>query len=251
MHLRRSPQRSARSPTLPPSRPDEWLIIRRREPRSAACLIIERRLQSPPEISPNAVVEYIDGDQSSCAAQLIKPPHPSGDVAYFVAINAVQNGGALRIADTLEEIFHRADADGATTAFIADRMAEAVEDATVMRYSRAATERLTEASPAVARLLRDMTLKSLAAAQGRLMILGRMMATERVASFLLELSERNDDDRHVELPMCRCDIGDYLGITIETVCRVLSDLRRRGVIEVSPHSITLLDRFALEAIGED
>ena len=47
-------------------------------------------------------MEYIDGDQSSRAAQLIKPPHPSGDVADFVAINAVQNGGALRIADTLE-----------------------------------------------------------------------------------------------------------------------------------------------------
>jgi len=33
--------------------------------------------------------------------------------------------------------------------------------------------------------------------------------------------------------MCFCDIGDYLRITIETVCRVLSDLKRRGVIEVS------------------
>jgi CRP/FNR family transcriptional regulator, nitrogen fixation regulation protein len=84
-----------------------------------------------------------------------------------------------------------------------------------------------------------------------LMILGRMTATERVASFLLELSERNDDQRRVELPMCRCDIGDYIGITIETVCRVLSDLKRRGVIEVSPHSVTLLDHFALEAISED
>ena len=83
------------------------------------------------------------------------------------------------------------------------------------------------------------------------MILGRMTATERVASFLLELSERNDDNRCVELPMCRCDIGDYLGTTIETVCRVLSDLKRRGVIEVFPHSIMLLDRFALEAISED
>ena len=51
--------------------------------------------------------------------------------------------------------------------------------------------------------------------------------------------------------MCRCDIGDYLGLTIETVCRVFSDLKRRGVIEVLPRSITLLDRFALEAIGED
>ena len=129
--------------------------------------------------------------------------------------------------------------------------AEAVEDVTVMRYPRVATERLSEEHPAVARLLRDMTLKNLAAAQGRLMILARMTASERVASFLLEMSERNDDEKHVELPMCRCDIGDYLGITIETVCRVLSDLRRRGVIEVSPHSITLLDHFALEAIGED
>ena len=82
------------------------------------------------------------------------------------------------------------------------------------------------------------------------MILGRMTATERVASFLLELSERNDDEEHVEPPMRRCDIGDYLGTTIETgVCRVLSDLKRRGVVDVSAHSITLLDRFALEAIG--
>jgi CRP/FNR family transcriptional regulator, nitrogen fixation regulation protein len=78
-----------------------------------------------------------------------------------------------------------------------------------------------------------------------------MTATERVASFLVELSERVEGEKHVELPMCRCDIGDYLGLTIETVCRVLSDLKRCGVIEVPPHSITLLDRFALEAIGED
>jgi len=78
-----------------------------------------------------------------------------------------------------------------------------------------------------------------------------MTATERVVSFLLELSERFDSEKHIELPMCRCDIGDYLGLTIETVCRVFSDLKRRGVIEVLPHSIALLDRFALEAIGED
>jgi hypothetical protein len=64
--------------------------------------MVERRLQSAPEISTHAVVEYIGGDESSRAAQLIKPTHPGGDVADFVAINAVQNGGALRIADALE-----------------------------------------------------------------------------------------------------------------------------------------------------
>jgi CRP/FNR family nitrogen fixation transcriptional regulator len=168
-------------------------------------------------------------------------------ISGTVRISKLRTDGRRHIA----EFCFSGDGFGLDSATERSFSAEAVEDVTVMRYPRAATERLTEANPAVARLLRDMTLKSLAAAQARLMILGRMMATERVASFLLELSERNDDERHLELPMCRCDIGDYLGITIETVCRVLSDLRRRGVIEVSPHSITVLDRFALEAIGED
>jgi CRP-like cAMP-binding protein len=98
-----------------------------------------------------------------------------------------------------------------------------------MRYPRAATERLAEANPAVARLLRDMTLKSLMAAQVRLMILARMTATERVVSFFLELSERNDDESCVELPMGRCDIGDYLGVTRNSVpCVVRSKAPRRN-----------------------
>lgn len=129
--------------------------------------------------------------------------------------------------------------------------AEALSDVILMRYSRTATERLNDENPAVARRLHDMTLKSLAAAQDRLLLLGRMTACERVASFLLELSERNDGEQRVELPMSRCDIGDYLGLTIETVCRVLSDLKRRGVIAVHSHHIELLDRPALEAIAED
>jgi CRP/FNR family nitrogen fixation transcriptional regulator len=78
-----------------------------------------------------------------------------------------------------------------------------------------------------------------------------MTASERVASFLLELSERNDDEKHVELPMCRCDIADYLGLTVETVCRALSDLKRRGIISISSNSIAVFDSFALEAIGEE
>jgi CRP/FNR family transcriptional regulator, nitrogen fixation regulation protein len=168
-------------------------------------------------------------------------------ISGTVRISKLRSDGRRHIA----EFCFSGDGFGLESGAERSFSAEAVEDVTVMRYPRAATERTTEENPAVARLLRDMTLKSLAAAQGRLMILGRMTATERVASFILELSERNDDENHVELPMCRCDIGDYLGITIETVCRVMSDLKRRGVIEVSPHSITLLDPFALEAIGED
>jgi CRP/FNR family nitrogen fixation transcriptional regulator len=164
-----------------------------------------------------------------------------------VRVSKLRTDGRRHIA----EFCFSGDAFGLESAAERSFSAEAVEDVTVMRYPRAATERLIEESPAVARLLRDMTLRSLAAAQERLLILGRMTARERVASFLLEMSERNNGEKRVELPMCRCDIGDYLGLTIETVCRILSELKRRKVIEIGPHSITLLDRFALQAISED
>jgi CRP/FNR family nitrogen fixation transcriptional regulator len=168
-------------------------------------------------------------------------------IAGTVRITKLRSDGRRHIA----EFCFSGDAFGLDGAAEREFSAEAVEDATVMRYPRSATEKLIDANPAVARLIRDMTLKTLAAAQGRLALLGRMTACERVASFLLELSERNDDEKHVELVMGRCDIADYLGLTVETVCRVLSDLKRRRVIEVSAHSVTLHDRFMLEAISED
>jgi CRP/FNR family nitrogen fixation transcriptional regulator len=130
--------------------------------------------------------------------------------------------------------------------------AEAVTDVTVMRYSRAATERALEVSPALDRRLRELMLKSLAAAQGRLLLLGRMTAPERVAAFLLDTIERNDGGVGFDLPMSRSDIADYLGLTIETVCRILSDFKRRGIIAIpNPHHIEILDHDALEAIEEE
>jgi CRP-like cAMP-binding protein len=84
-----------------------------------------------------------------------------------------------------------------------------------------------------------------------MLLLGRMTASERVANFLLEMSERRDARRTFDLPMSRNDIADYLGLTIETVCRVLSAFKRDGAIAIpSPHRIELRDRGALEAVGE-
>jgi CRP/FNR family transcriptional regulator, nitrogen fixation regulation protein len=168
-------------------------------------------------------------------------------IAGTVRITKLRSDGRRHIA----EFCFGGDAFGLDGAEEREFSAEAVENATVMRYPRSATEKLIDVNPAVARLIRDMTLKTLAAAQGRLALLGRMTACERVVSFLLELSERNDDAKHFELVMGRCDIADYLGLTVETVCRVLSDLKRREVIEVTPHSVTLLDPFTLKAIGEE
>jgi CRP/FNR family transcriptional regulator, nitrogen fixation regulation protein len=129
--------------------------------------------------------------------------------------------------------------------------AEAVGDVIVMRYPRAATERLLDSDPRLLRRLRDMTLRELANAQIRMLLLGRMSAPERVATFLLDMSGRHDAARAVDLPMSRHDIADYLGLTIETVCRVLSAFRRAGMIDIpNPHRIELRDRAALAATCE-
>jgi CRP/FNR family transcriptional regulator, nitrogen fixation regulation protein len=129
--------------------------------------------------------------------------------------------------------------------------AEAVGDVVVMRYPRRATDRLIEDDPRLARHFCDITLGELAHAQTRMLLLGRMTAPERVASFLLEMANRRDGKRTIELPMSRTDIADYLGLTIETVCRVLSSFKRDGTIAIpNAHQIELRDRDALEAIGE-
>jgi CRP-like cAMP-binding protein len=103
----------------------------------------------------------------------------------------------------------------------------------------------------LARRFCDQMLRDLAHAQTRMLLLGRMTAPERVASFLLEVFERRDAGRAVQLPMSRTDIADYLGLTIETVCRVLSGFRRDRIIAIpTAHRIEFHHRDALEALCE-
>jgi CRP/FNR family nitrogen fixation transcriptional regulator len=78
-----------------------------------------------------------------------------------------------------------------------------------------------------------------------------MTASERVAVFLLDMFERRDHAKVLDLPMSRNDIADYLGLTIETVCRILSALKRNGVISIpNSHRIELIDREALAVLAE-
>lgn len=81
--------------------------------------------------------------------------------------------------------------------------------------------------------LLPMALESLQRAHEQLLVLGRQNAIERVAAFFVEMSERQGGMRHIELPMPRSDIADYLGLTIETVSRVFSRLKLKGVIRLS------------------
>ena len=72
--------------------------------------------------------------------------------------------------------------------------------------------------------LLPVALRSLARAQRHLLLLGRQTALEKVSTFLLDMAERQDSSDHVDLAMQRCDSGEYLGLTLETVA--LSDSKR-------------------------
>ena len=78
-----------------------------------------------------------------------------------------------------------------------------------------------------------MTAGELRHAEDHMLLLGRKNAMERVASFLLEMDRRLARTGMMALPMCRRDIGDYLGLTLETVSRTLSQLHNEGVLGFS------------------
>jgi CRP/FNR family nitrogen fixation transcriptional regulator len=98
--------------------------------------------------------------------------------------------------------------------------------------------------------LMPIALQVLVRAQEHLLVLGRQAAEERLAAFLVDMAERQGDLMQVELPMSRTDIGDYLGLTIETVSRVLSRLKQKGVIRLpNLRSVEILKPQALRALA--
>ncbi len=84
----------------------------------------------------------------------------------------------------------------------------------------------------VSREILPVALNALVRAQEHLLVIGRQNAGERVAAFLLDMMDRQGGLRQIELSMSRTDIGDYLGLTIETVSRVFSKFRQSGQIRL-------------------
>ena len=133
---------------------------------------------------------------------------------------------------------------------------EALADAGLMRYTRSSFEAMLDRDPRAGRRFFGVMCKELSAVQDRLLLLGRKTAAERLASFLLTMADRKAGnggarEREIELPMNRSDMADYLGLRIETVCRLLTDLKHRRVIDrPSIHSVVLLRRDVLETESE-
>ncbi|WP_127754607.1 MULTISPECIES: helix-turn-helix domain-containing protein [unclassified Devosia] len=94
-----------------------------------------------------------------------------------------------------------------------------------------------------------LVVQSLTRFQEHLLVLGKTIVDERLAAFLCDLAARQGAGSRIELPMARNDIADYLGVSFETVSRILRRFRDQGLIRVPDiHSIEILDRATLEAI---
>jgi len=133
--------------------------------------------------------------------------------------------------------------------------AEALTPVEVCRFPRERFERYMAEHPHVERRLLQIASTELAAAQDQMLLLGRKTAMERVATFLLRLSDRavavGRPGNPIPLPMTRGEIGDYLGLTIETVSRTMTKLRRSGAIELDDiNTVHMKSELLLRRLSE-
>ena len=128
--------------------------------------------------------------------------------------------------------------------------AETVTSCSVCRFPRRKIEALMDEFPKMQRRLFSMASNELAAAQDQMLLLGRKSAEERVVSFLLAVHRKTGTGSAIELPMSRLDMADYLGLTIETVSRMMTGLTRSGLIAATGrHAIALRKLAALRDIA--
>ena len=168
---------------------------------------------------------------------------------YYVIAGAVRrctirSDGRRQIVDLMlpRDFFFIPDTRGEGTT-------EAIVEETVLAsYPGGRVEQFAERDPQFARELREVALQFLSRSQDQLLILGGITALEKVGSFLLSLAGRASETKgQVELPVSRYDIANYLAVSVETVCRSITDLQQRGVITLAgKRTVKILNRGALK-----
>jgi len=133
--------------------------------------------------------------------------------------------------------------------------AEGLSHAKLCSFDRERLETLLEAYPKMERRLLSMASHEIATAHEQMLLLGRKTAKEKIASFLIGFRERAAarglKANPVHLPMSRADLGDFLGLTMETVSRTFSRLRKDGIVALHNGGwVETLDYDALERMAE-
>jgi CRP/FNR family nitrogen fixation transcriptional regulator len=174
------------------------------------------------------------------------------DYVYNVKMGAVRSYKLLSDGRRQIGAFHLAgDIFGLENGSEHRFTAEAIVDTTLRLIKRRSLELVAESDAIVARNLLSMTTNNLQHAEDHMLLLGRKTSLERVAAFLTEMDRRLAAATVMALPMCRRDIADYLGLTLETVSRALSRLHGLGIlgfIGTNQRQIVLLDRQQLASL---
>jgi CRP/FNR family transcriptional regulator, anaerobic regulatory protein len=136
--------------------------------------------------------------------------------------------------------------------YTADAVALETSEVVVIAFSRIA--RLSRDEPRLAQVLYRLLSGELVRTHGLMRLLGSLSADARIASFLLDLSERfgrlGFSRASFVLRMTRQEIGSYLGVQLETVSRTLSSLSAAGLIGVDGRTIRLLNLAGLRRLLE-
>lgn len=173
---------------------------------------------------------YFEGDQADAICQVI-----DGAIMLYKLLP----DGRRQVVELLSQ----GDVFGFSQGAYRDCSAETLTDTRVRFIERRSAER----SCSFQRILARQMLIQLEAMHEHAVLLGRKSAMERVASFLLRLagdSADHDGAPLVCLSMTRQEIADYLGLTIETVSRSFSELKRRGLIVLEKQDRVRISRFA-------
>ena len=223
------------------------------------CLVRNRAICSSLNVEELEVLNRIGRRQKISRGQCLMW---EGDESLLVA-NVIE--GALKLststADGREQIVgvvYSSDFIGRPFGQTSPHTVTALTDAKVCSFTRSAFDGFARAHPELEHKLLKRTLDELDRARDWMLLLGRKSASERVATFLLDMSRRlaqsscagaGDLDRF-ELPLDRQQIGDVLGLTIETISRQITQLRTAGIISTPDRrTVIILDRTAMADIA--
>jgi CRP/FNR family transcriptional regulator len=186
-----------------------------------------------------------------------------GDDSILVA-NVIE--GILKLSTGTEDgreqivgVVYPADFIGRPFGATTRHSVTALTDARVCVFARGDFDRFAGEHPALEHKLLQRTLSELDRTRTWMLLLARKSAEEKIATFLLDMSERlaqSDPETatrplsQFDLPFSRQQIGDVLGLTIETVSRQMTKLKRDGVIDLpTRRAVRILDRVELETIA--
>jgi CRP/FNR family transcriptional regulator len=218
------------------------------------------------DVRTQAVCAVLTDDELGGLAKLTQTnTYEAGETLFFegdsVGACFIVQAGALKLYKLLPDgrrqitgFLFKGDFLGMNPAAEYGYTAEVLEPVRACSLPSDKMQELIDTYPKLSNRLLNLASMELAVAQEQMLLLGRKTAQERIASFLLWLSRRSDDRGEeanpVRVPMSRSDMGDYLGLTVETVSRSITKLKTSGVITLKEgNRVEFSDLDMLEAIA--